>query len=210
MRVRRRYGIWIAMLGILAAAAPGSTAGPFEAGIGVGYAAPRANRLADLYDPGPTFHLLVARRFDRPAVSLGFEIGYIRRSADLSSPFFVGSPRATLTWIPLELTVRAPLRPEAALTPIVGVGGTLLWARERFEYDLLDEPNTLQPDDRVDPGFLLLAGLERTIAPRFRIEAYLSVVPTEPHVATSEWVRPAEDEELDAGSFGVRLHWRFP
>ena len=211
MSVRGRLRVGIALLALCAPTSPlARTDVPYEGGIGIGYSAPRSNRLSGLYDPGPSFHLFLARRLDPHHLCLGLEVGYIRRTADLSGPFFVGSPRGSLTRIPIELTLRAPLRPRDALSPLVGIGGTILWARERFDYDLAGQPYALEPEDRADLGLLLLAGFERTHPPRLRIEGTLSVVPSQRRIVSHGWSRPAENEKLEAGSIGIRLHWRIP
>ena len=183
----------------------------WEAGLGVGYLAPRSNELSSLYDGGPSFHLMLARRFARPAGSIGLEIGYFQSSAELTPPFFVSRAEAELLWMPIDLIARLELARSSRLVPILGLGLQILYARERFEYRLGEETRSQDPKERWDPGFLLVAGIDRPLPPRLRLEGFMSLVAAERRLSVGSEDRAVTgDDGFDAGAFGLRLAWRFP
>jgi hypothetical protein len=212
-----KRGSWIdrrlaaAALLALGLSAESTDAARLRGGIGVGFLAPRAAEVADLYDAG----LLGTGSLDievaKPAVLLGAQASYFRASGNPGGIFFIEDSRAELTWVPVDLVARIPLRAGARLAPYIGGGVEILWTQERFEYRLDGVARDAEPEGQSDWGWLLLAGVDRNVAPRFRLEGFLSFVPAQRRFDRGGESFTAEgDTSFDAGAFGARLLWRFP
>jgi len=205
----------VAILFGLCAALPalGSEVEPpgLEVGVGVGYLSPRSTDLSGIYDGGPIYQLMVAKHIAKPNAAISIEVGYFRSTADISSPFFASSAKTNLEWIPIDLVFRLRSERRNWISPYLGLGFQFLWAREHFDYRLAEVDRSQSPEDRFDPGLLLVAGLDRSQMPRLRLEGFFSVVPTERRASVGgENYDTGQEETLDAGSFGMRIIWRLP
>jgi hypothetical protein len=182
----------------------------YGGGLGVGYQAPRDHDLTDLYGTGPTFHAMGEAEFDGVPMSLALEVGYSRMSSDnLAGSFLVDSVEGRLERIPIDLVARFPFT-DGERHPYVGAGFELLWTKESFTYRLDGETGERDPSGQYSPGGILVVGLERSTAPRFRLEGYLSYVPVQRQVSREERYDPGNAGRVDEGSLGARLTWRFP
>jgi hypothetical protein len=179
-----------------------------RAGVGAGFLYPHGTVVADLYGAGPTVNGLIELESVPPRFNLGVQVAYFRATGDPGGIGFVEDTRATLTWIPLEISVRLPLS-DAPVAPFVGAGGEMLWTRERFDYRLAGVSHHAKPATLLDFGWILLAGVDRTRAPRLRFEGFLGFVRIDRRIdRDGDTVRTREDAE--AGTAGARVAWRFP
>lgn len=211
MIIRRNLAILVALLVALPAMANGVDRPNLEAGIGIGYLSPRATDLSNLYDGGPVYQLMVSKSISKPEGAISLEVGYFKSSADLSAPFFASNAVAELEWIPIDLVMRIRSAGRWSLSPHLGLGLQFLWAREHFDYRLAGQNRSQSPEDRFDPGILIVAGADRVSSPRLRLEGFLSVVPTDRRASVDgENYETGSDDTLDAGSFGIRVLWRLP
>lgn len=193
-------------------AAGGATAAPvLRFGGGVGFDRPSAPEVRDLYGAGPIFFIQQETSLQPRGLRIGLELGYRRSSARLSSPFFVEEAEATLHIVPFTAVVRYPLGGGSTIHPYIGAGLQMLWSKEVFKYTIDGERLDRDPDGTMDPGWVLVGGLERSGTPHPRLEIHYGQVRTERRVTASGSVYDSPGgEKLDMGSFGLRASVAFP
>ncbi len=210
VRLRRssRFHFAIVLFGLCAARVATAGGAPSYS-IGVGYQRPALGAVADRYGDGVAVHAGVEVRWWSTLVAL--EAGFHRSSAALDRPFFMESAKGTLSRAPIDLMVRLPLRGSAPWSPYAGAGFEMLWLRESFRYRLDGEDLKNQPDGGFHPGGVLVAGVDRNVFPRARLEGYLSVIPIR-RMQSSLGSTYSNDgaSRVNGGAYGVRVAWRLP
>ncbi len=180
-------------------------------GGGAGYERPAAVEIREIYGSGPAFFIEQETVFRPNGIALGLELGYRRSSAHLSAPFFVSDAEATLLSVPFSAVLRIPVRRSGAIRPYLGLGLRMLWSRESFEYTISGDRLDRVPEGTMDPGWILVGGIEHAGGPHPRLEISYSHVPTRRMVAASNAIYDtARRERIDAGSLSARISMRFP